>query len=439
MKIKGNFINAQNEAKNDQNNAVNFIFSNNVSLNENGPLANVVYSIKDNIATIDAPTTASSRILKHFNPHYNAEIINKLDQAGAIKVFKTNLDEFGLGGQGIYSVNGIITNPLNHEYMVGGSSSGAAASFTNNLGFALGTDTGDSVRLPASFVGKVGFKPSYGAISRYGLFAYASSLDTIGFFTHNVNDAFEVSKTLFGVDKKDFSSVYVKMENITSTMPKKVRILNVTKFLAEPILVAFNKLINDLKNQNINVDIVEPNEYILNLIKPCYEIISYSEACSNLANETGVSFGDRQQGDDWETIIENTRHHGLGTMVQKRLILGSLFLNKENQKELFIKAKKIRNKLKQYYEELQKDVDLVIFPSYWNTAPKFNDKPQNNFMEFILTGANLVGNPSISIPWSKGGQDNMPFNLSLETSIFQDEKLLSHSLWIEELLKKDKK
>lgn len=178
---KGNFEQAQKELKNNKNNAVASVFSSvpNEKINNNSPLNNVVFTLKNNYAKNFDTTDGSSDLLTGFVPGYNATILDKLLNSGAKLVATTNLDEFGLGGTGQFSNKGLIKNPINDKYFVGGSSSGSAATLTKNIGFAIGSDTGDSVRLPASNIGKVGFKPSYGAVSRYGLFSYASSLDTV--------------------------------------------------------------------------------------------------------------------------------------------------------------------------------------------------------------------------------------------------------------------
>lgn len=179
IRKKGNLALAINELSSDKNNAVAYVYRN-ASLAKTGLLAGAVYTLKDNFATADAPSQGSSNSLQGFQPGYDADVYKKLKKAGAVCAGKTHLDELGLGGLGIFSSNGIVTHPLDKNRIVGGSSSGAAATLTDAITFAIASDTGDSVRRPASFVGKVGFKPSYGAVSRYGLFAYASSFDTVG-------------------------------------------------------------------------------------------------------------------------------------------------------------------------------------------------------------------------------------------------------------------
>ncbi|VEU76642.1 amidase family protein [Mycoplasmopsis columbina] len=432
MKVLGNFEKALYELSNDKNNAVTQLFPFEKSRNINGLLNNAIFTIKDNYATDCAYTSASSRILNNFQASYNATVIDKLLNAGAIRIARVNCDELALGGTGTFSVNGLIRNPLDSERLAGGSSSGSIATLTENISFALGSDTGDSVRLPASYCGKVGFKPSYGAISRYGLFAYASSLDTVAYFTHNVNDAVQISQIAYGQDEKDFTSQNVKIDNVKKTKPTKIGVLNVSK-LNLIVKKEFDKFIELLRSQNIEIEVIEPDKNILNAIKPVYDIISYSEASSNLSNLNGIAFGNRQDGDSWEEIMINTRSNGFGNMVQRRLTLGSFFLHSENQKELFIKAQKARRVISNYLNSLHDKYDFITFPAYADVAPYIEKENVNyGYMEYILTGSNLTGNPSLTIPFIK--INNLPVNLALDAKIYQDEKLLSYALWIEELI-----
>ena len=230
-KYKGNFLKAIEELKLDNNNAVTEIYN---TLNENkGILSNVIFTLKSNYAKKNNISDASSNILENFIAGYNATILDKLLNNGATLVASTNLDEFGLGGTGTFSNKGIISHPKNNKYYVGGSSSGSAATFTENIGFAIGSDTGDSVRLPASNIGKIGFKPSYGAVSRYGLFSYASSMDTVAWFNHSVNDCIIIAQLLFGKDKYDLTSLNINVNDVTIKKPKKVAYLNCFNLLEE--------------------------------------------------------------------------------------------------------------------------------------------------------------------------------------------------------------
>ena len=428
----GNFKNAQEELKNDKNNAVASVFEYDNNLN-NGLLNDVVFTLKNNYAKKFNSTDASSNILKDFNPSYNATILEKLFNSGAKLVATTNLDEFGLGGTGEYSNRGLIMNPLNNSYYVGGSSSGSAATFTKNIGFAIGSDTGDSVRLPASNIGAVGFKPSYGAVSRYGLFSYASSMDTVAWFTHNVNDSAILAQILFGLDKKDLTSLDIPIKDIKITKPNKIAYLDCFDLIEDYVSIEYKKLIEKLQNDGIIVEKITPKKELFNAIKIVYEIISFSEASSNLSNLNGVSFGQRQKGKDWEEIFTNTRSSGFGLMVQRRLALGSFYLEKDNQENYFIRSQKIRRLIFDWFNKVYDNYDFLLFPSSPSIAPKKSIKRKDfEYMDYILTASNLVGNPSINM--KLGTFDNMPFNISMDSKIYSDEKLFSYALYIEKFL-----
>ncbi|CAM9097194.1 amidase family protein [Mycoplasma todarodis] len=427
---KYNIEKATLEFKNNANNAVAFTYAN-PEFSE-GPLNGKTITIKDAFATKDAPTQSSSKILEGFEPQYDATIVNKLRQSGGAIIGKTHLDELALGGTGTYSAFGIIKNPLDSERHVGGSSSGAAATLTENVAIAIGSDTGDSVRIPASFVGKVGFKPSYGAVSRFGLFAYASSLDTVGWLTHDVATSIDAAKVLFGSDEKDMTSKNVSIENTEMQKPKKVAFLNVEKWCKDYVSTEYAKLINKFKEAGVEVEMIDVDERLLNAVTPVYRLISYSEASSNYSNLTGVAFGSRIEGENWEETMMKTRSEGFGSMVQRRFTLGSFYLDKNNQVEYFERAQKIRRLIVEMQKEWHKNNDLVIFPSTGEIANRFDEERLDNFMSGILTSTNLSGFPSITLPWEK--HDGMPFGIQLEKSLYEDETLLAYASWVEKLI-----
>lgn len=430
---KGNFEKALEELKNNQNNCVSSLYDEKIKVGD-GILNECVFTIKDNYATECKKATASSKILENFMPHYNATVVQKLLDAGAVPVAKVHCDELALGGTGKHSAFGLITNPFDSSRLAGGSSSGSAATLTNNVAFSLGSDTGDSVRLPASYNGLVGFKPSYGAISRFGLFAFASSLDTVAYFAHNVSDIATLSQVVFGKDARDMTSLNIKINDVKKAKPQKIGILNVHG-LEEFVDKKYKELIRKLSKAT-NVELVDINETLFKAIKPVYEIISYSEASSNLANLNGIAFGSRKDGSNWEEIMTSTRAEGFGEMVQLRLALGSFFLHSKNQEEMILKAQKVRRLIKEHLDSIHKQFDIVIYPCAADYAPCIDDSKNKShgYMDYILTGANLAGNPSLSIPWIK---DNLFVNLSIDSTIYEDEKLLSHALWIEEFLKEN--
>lgn len=435
IKNKGNFESAFKELSNNKNNSVSFLFDKKINQNS-GILSDTVFTIKDVFATKNAKTQASSLLLEDFYPSYDATVVKKLIENGAIPVAKVHNDELALGGEGIYSYWGNITNPLDSKRKVGGSSSGSAATLTENISFALASDTGDSVRLPASFIGKVGFKPSYGAVSRFGMFAYASSLDTVAWFSHNVNDIIEVSKVLYGKDENDLTSKDLKIKNdLTSKKPLKLAYLDIDKkLLSEDVYKSYYLLVEKLKEKT-KLESIKPDVHLFKAIKPVYDIISYSEASSNLSNLNGISFAKRKGGSDWSEIMTQVRSKGFGKMVQRRLILGSYFLEKDNQEELFLKAQKIRRLIKNYFDKIYSEYDALIYPASPSIAPLFGSKEKYDYMDYILTSSNLTGSPSLTLKLGEDKKNNLPFNIAIDSKIDNDENLLSYALWLEKEIK----
>ena len=426
IKNKGNFVEALTELKN--NPAVSFVYE--TPNTKDGELKDVVVTIKDNYATSDAPTQASSKILEGFKPGYDATVITKLLNEGASIVAKAHLDELALGGTGQYNAYGKIDNPLNKDRMIGGSSSGSAATFTNSIGIAIGSDTGDSVRLPASYIGKYGFKPSYGAISRSGLFAYASSLDTVGYFGHNVDDIITVSKVLFGKDELDMTSRDVSKPVNESIKPKVVGFISNTG-LEQYQVEEYSKLKEKFITDGIEVKEFNLDQKLLDAIDVVYQVISYSEASSNNSNLTGISFGPRIDGKDWDEIMHNTRSKLFGELVQRRFTLGAYFLSTENLDPVFKKAQKVRRLIVKMFNEIKEQVDVLVFPAT-GIAPLISEGKEDTWVNSFLINSNFSGTPSISIPWSK--HNGMPFGLAIEGRLYKDKELLSYTKYIDELL-----
>ncbi len=418
------------ELNSNKNNAVAFIYDD--AKFSSGPLDGLMGTIKDVFATADAPTQSSSRILEGFEPQYDAEIVSRLRDSGAAIVAKTHLDELALGGTGEYSSWGLIKHPLDETRHVGGSSSGAAATINENIDFAIGSDTGDSVRLPASFIGKVGFKPSYGAVSRYGLFAFASSLDTVGWFTHDVATSIKVSEVLFGKDSKDMTSKKVDIQNPKLKKPKTVALLDVADLCKDYVSNEYKKIKTTLESSGVNVEMVKIDRKLLSTVTTVYRVVSYSETSSNNSNLNGIAFGSRQDGETWSDIMCKTRSAKLGKMAQRRFTLGAFYLDNNNQVDYFLRAQKVRRLISEFWKSLHEKYNLVIFPSTGEIANKFGEDRLDNLMSGILTTANLVGNPSMTLPWSN--HEGMPFGLQLETNLYEDKELLSYSLWVEKLL-----
>lgn len=436
-----NIDNAILELQNNKNNAVAHVYNNAKVINE-GVLSGVPITIKNHFTTKDAPTDGSSKLLEGFLPGYDAHIVKLLKNNGASIVAKVNLDELALGGTGLYSSHGIITNPLDNTRMVGGSSSGSAATFTNKIGASIGSDTGDSVRLPSSYIGCVGYKPSYGAISRRGMFAYASSLDTVGYFTHNTYDAAIISSALFGLDKHDATSrkVDLNVKNIKNKKPKKVSYLFLEEHYEKYVTDSFKKLIHKLKQDNVEVELIQVDKNILKALPIVYKIISFSEAASNNSNLSGLLFGNTIEKGNWSDTMIATRTSGFGKIATARMILGSLFLQKDNQILFLEKAQKVRTIICNIFRKILNNTDVLIFPTSNDVAPLINEKAyhissitsNDNFAGSLLLFANLLGSPSISIPLGK--KQKLPYGLNINSKIYNDEELLSFSMYFETLL-----
>ncbi|MDD1371333.1 amidase family protein [Metamycoplasma hyosynoviae] len=436
MIIKGDIKKAIKELKSDKNNAVAYVFEN-AKLQDKGILSNCVFTIKDNYAQKNVECKASSLFLNNFKPQYNATVINLLEQAGATCIARTNLDEFGLGGSGEYSAYGKVLHPQNKKYLVGGSSSGAAATFNENISFAIGSDTGDSVRKPASNIGKCGFKPSYGAVSRYGLFAFATSLDTVAYFTHNVSDLITLSSVLYKQDlKSDLTSKELSFEasSIKEQKPKTVCYLDCFDQLEDYVASSYQKFLDTLVAKGINLIKIKVNEKLLKSIDTVYRIIAFSEASSNLSNLVAINFGMKQEGKNWEEIMINSRSKNLGKMVQSRLILGSYFLEQENQSKYFNQAKKMRRYLSNYFTKIHEQCDIFVFPASNASAPEDGKAYKSSYMDYILTYGNLVGNPSLTLKLGENPKNHMPFNISIDAKLYSDTKLMEYALFIEKIL-----
>ncbi|AAT75518.1 Glu-tRNA amidotransferase subunit A [Mesoplasma florum L1] len=419
-KVKSsNAINKMNEE-----NAIAFSKEMEKVLNTNSLLYGIPYFAKDNFATKGLETTSSSNILKGYIPPFNATSISKLEDKGAVLIGKAALDELGMGGVGLYSCNGIITNPADSNRIVGGSSSGSAYLVAKGIvPFATGSDTGDSIRKPASFNNIVGFKPSYGAISRYGLLPYSPSLDTVGFFTRNVEDMAIVCDATFGYDVKDATShenKSIDMLNNISNINKSVKfgyIKKVIDDLNEKVKNSYYQLFETLKSKGYEVVEVQFNQELLDSLSAIYKMISFSESVSTNANLDGIKFGQRAAGSDYVEIITNSRTEGFGNEVKQRFLVGALNLNKENQTIYLNKAKQVRRLIVEELNRVFSKTDILIIPPTDNVAPlieerKINVSPEKEYLSDILTLANFNGSPSITIPFVKEGKLGIGININ---------------------------
>ncbi|MBR0034004.1 MAG: aspartyl/glutamyl-tRNA amidotransferase subunit A [Bacilli bacterium] len=432
-------------AKKDSNNAFEYIMEKEAldfaaSLTEpeeNNPLWGIPFVIKDNFSTKDVPTTGSSNILKGYVPVFDATVVEKLKAAKAVAIGKTTLDELAMGGTGTSGHLGMTFNPYNrkHERLVGGSSCGSAAVTADGfVPFALGSDTGDSTRKPASYAGLVGFKPTWSRISRYGLFPFAPSLDTVGIFSRNVKDSAYVLDVLAGHDDRDFTSSVKPVDeyakDIEKVNPKaKIAVIKgiVDSISDKVVLDKFNETIEMLKNAGFTVDFVEIDEKILSSLFPTYFVISCAEATSNNANMDGIKFGPYYNGQTFEDVVSQARTNGFGELIKRRFIIGNFALMKENQKDLFLRAQKNRRVIVNAVNDILKEYDFIYCPAAPSIAPKVGEKSDRLSNEYLIADnhlviANFAGLPSITLPI--GMKDGMPFGANFTGRAFEDKQVL---------------
>ena len=415
-------------------------------------ISGIPYVLKDNFSTKGILTTASSNILKDYVPVYDATAYKKLKEAGAVLVGKTVLDELAMGGTSTTGHTGVVRNPWDKDRLIGGSSGGSAAAVALGIvPFALGSDTGDSIRKPAAFGGIVGFKPTYGRISRYGLFAFASSLDHVGCFTRNVKDAAIVTDILKGKDERDMTSLpdedikYLDMlENDIKGKKlfyiKEVVDLDIYKDAGEEtleVLRKFHETVEKCKELGFVVEEVSIDEKLLKAIYPTYMTISCAEATSNNSNLTGIIFGPRGEGNSIDEIMFDARTKGFSEFIKRRFILGSYILQKENQERLFKNAGRLRRLIVDKMNELYKEYDAMILPASGGIAPKFDDEADRMSDRYLILEnhmaiGNFGGFPSITIPY--GMVKDMPIGLNITGPQFKDGEVLNIAHKIEEKL-----
>ena len=405
-----------------------------------GPLKGIPYALKDNISTKGILTTASSNILKDYVPVYDATVYKKLKDSGAMLIGKTVLDELAIGGTGTTGHTGIVRNPWNTERQIGGSSAGSAAAVALGIvPFAIGSDTGDSVRKPAAYGGIVGFKPTYGRISRYGLFAFASSLDHIGVFARNVKDVAYVTNIIKGHDDNDMTSLPDDNKDYVKTLENNVKgkkLFYIKEALEnndndkelEKILTNFEEVIKKCESLGIEVKEESIDIDLLKAMYPTYKTISCAEVTSNDANLTGIHFGPRGEGSTPEEIIKDARTKGFSELIKRRFVIGSYVLQKENQEKLFLNACRVRRLLVDKLNELFKTYDGLIMPAAASIAPKFSESSDQLSDKYLILDNHMVlgnfgGYPSITIP--SGFVDEMPVGINLTGRIKEDDLVLN--------------
>lgn len=399
-----------------------------------GALAGVPVAIKDNMCTKGLLTTCSSKILKNYIPTYTASAVQNLTDAGCVIIGKTNMDEFAMGSTTETSYYGVTRNPHNPDHVPGGSSGGSAAAVAlNECFFALGSDTGGSIRQPSAFCGITGMKPTYGTVSRYGLIAYGSSLDQIGPMTKNVTDCAAVLETIASYDKKDSTSMKREEYDFTSALVRDVKGLRIGlpkdyfgDGLDSEVKAAIFKAAETFKRMGAIVE-----EFDLGLVQyaiPAYYIIASAEASSNLERFDGVKYGYRtKEYGDLHSMYKKTRSEGFGSEVKRRIMLGSFVLSSGYYDAYYLKALKTKALIKQEFDKAFEKYDIILAPAAPTTAPLLGSSlqdPIKMYLSDIYTiSANLAGIPGLSIPCGKDNK-GLPIGMQLLGGCFQEKTLL---------------
>ncbi|CCH67314.1 Aspartyl-tRNA(Asn) amidotransferase subunit A [Richelia intracellularis HH01] len=399
-------------------------------------LAGIPIGIKDNICTKGITTTCASRILENFVPPYESTVTQKLFDAGAVMIGKANMDEFAMGSSCETSAYQVTANPWDISRVPGGSSGGSASAVAaDECVVSLGSDTGGSIRLPASFCGVVGIKPTYGLVSRYGLVAYASSLDQIGLFSRSVEDAAISLSVIAGHDPKDSTSLSICIPNYTANLipdfkPKgKIKIGIIKETIGEGldyfVNQAFLKAIDQLQALGAEIRIISCPHFCYGL--PSYYIIAPSEASANLARYDGVKYGYRNEnGDDLVSMYAKTRSSGFGTEVKRRIIIGTYALSTGYYDAYYLKAQKVRTLIQKDFENAFTQVDVLACPTSPVTAFKSGEKnadPLSMYLTDLMTiPVNLAGLPGISIPCGFDNK-NLPIGLQLISNALREDLL----------------
>lgn len=410
-----------------------------------GPLAGVPVAIKDNMCTEGMLTTCSSKILGNFIPTFSSEAVLNLEKAGAVILGKTNMDEFAMGSTTETSAFGATKNPWNEAHVPGGSSGGSAAAVAaKECFFALGSDTGGSIRQPASYCGVVGMKPTYGTVSRYGLIAYGSSLDQIGPLAKNVEDCAAMLELLAAHDEKDSTSIPREDTDFTSALQKDVRGMKIgiprdyfgeglDREVREAVLGAAETL-------RENGAIVE--EFDLSLVEyaiPAYYTIAAAEASSNLERFDGIKYGYRaKDAEGLHQMYKKTRSQGFGAEVKRRIMLGSFVLSSGYYDAYYLKALRVKAMIKKAFDRAFEKYDCILGPVAPTTAPKLGESlsdPIKMYLGDIYTiSVNLAGLPGISVPCGEDSQ-GLPIGLQLIGDCFGEKKLIQTAYTYEQLKK----
>lgn len=406
-------------------------------------LSGIPYSAKDLYSTKDILSTGSSNTLKDYVPFFSATAITNLEKSNAVLASKSVCDEFGMGGTGTTGHTGIVKNPWDKERMCAGSSAGSACCVAAGVyPYALGTDTGDSIRKPAAYCGIVGYKPTYGMISRYGVFAYASSLDHCGSFARNVKDAALVVDNMKGIDKNDmtswdssdinlFESINGEVKNKKLCYIKELCDINnypdAPDYLKEH-LNNFMKTLDKCKELGMQVEEVSVDQTLLNAIDPVYQVIGDAEATSNMSNLTGIIFGPRAEGKNYVEMMKKYRTDNFCSLIKRRFIIGSYVLQAENKNRYFFNAQRARRLIVDAWKNLFKQYDAVILPVGSGPAKYLDDSKNIKIKNIVpleehLQVGNFGGFPSITIP--NGFIDELPVAVNITGNCYDDVNVLN--------------
>ena len=399
-----------------------------------GNLAGIPIAIKDNICTIDYKTTCASKILSNFQSPYNAHVIDKIDFEDGIVIGKTNMDEFAMGSSTEYSSMQITRNPWDLESVPGGSSGGSAAAVSADIAFlALGSDTGGSVRQPAAFCGTVGLKPTYGRISRYGLVAFASSLDQIGTFSKDVFDSALLLQAIAGKDHRDATCSDIEVPNFVDnldTFDGKCKIGVPKEYFGDGLDEEVRKFVNEALDvyRKMGAEIVEISLPHTEFAVAVYYIVATAEASSNLSRYDGVRYGYRsQQCKGIVEMYEKSREESFGDEVKRRIIMGNFVLSSGHYDAYYIKAAKVRALIKKDFDDAFEKVDCIVCPTSPVAAYKIGEKlsdPLAMYLNDVYTSsANLAGVPGISIPCGFT-RDGLPVGMQILGKHFDELKIM---------------
>ena len=406
-----------------------------------GRLAGYTVGVKDNISLRNYPTTCGSRMLENYRPPYDATVVEKIQAADGLIIGKTNMDEFAMGSSTEFSAFGVVTNPNDENRVPGGSSGGSAAAVAGGLvDLALGSDTGGSIRQPAAFCGIVGLKPTYGRVSRYGLVAFASSLDQIGTFSRTVQGSAALLQVIAGRDENDATSAEVAVPDYQAGLGQDVRGLRIGvpaeyfgTGLDPEIAARLKKCLRFLEKSGVTVmDIsLAHTPYAIAV----YYIIATAEASSNLARYDGIRYGLSQRGGDLDSVFRETRHAGFGSEVIRRIMLGTYVLSAGYYDAYYDKAQRVRRLIKADFVKVFESCDAILTPTTPTTAFEIGGKiadPLAMYLSDIYTvPANLAGVPALSFPLGKSAA-GLPIGAQLTGNYFKEETILRIAHYIEQ-------